>query len=90
MYLATGSSSFSLPSSTSIIAATLVIGLLIEYRRKMVSSVIGSLGREIAHAEEFVIDRLAMLLDQQNGARDFAVGDLAAEKFADRAAVFAD
>ena len=43
MYFATGSSSLSLPSSTSIIAATLVIGFDIEYRRKMVSSVIGSL-----------------------------------------------
>ena len=42
MYFATGSSSESLPSSTSIIAATEVIGFDIEYSRKMVSAVIGS------------------------------------------------
>ncbi len=42
IYFETGSSSLSLPSSTSIIAVTLVIGFDIEYRRKMVSAVIGS------------------------------------------------
>ncbi len=43
MYFDTASSSLSLPSSTSIIAATDVIGFDIEYRRKMVSAVIGNL-----------------------------------------------
>ena len=43
MYFATGSSSFSLPSSISIIATTLVIGLVIENSRKIVWSVIGAL-----------------------------------------------
>jgi len=43
MYFETGSSSFSLPWSISIIAATLVIGLVIEEMRKMVSSDIGCL-----------------------------------------------
>ena len=43
MYFERGSSSPSLPSSTSIIAATLVIGFDIEYSRKIVSGVIGRL-----------------------------------------------
>ena len=43
MYFATGSSSENLPWSISIIATTLVIGLVIENRRKMVSSVIDNL-----------------------------------------------
>ena len=43
MYLDRGSSSLSLPSSTSIMAATLVIGFDIEYSRKIVSGVIGRL-----------------------------------------------
>jgi hypothetical protein len=42
MYFETGSSSLSLPSSTSIIAATLVMGFDIEYRRKIASGVIGN------------------------------------------------
>ena len=41
MYFERGSSSLSLPSSTSIIAATEVIGFDIEYSRKIVSAVIG-------------------------------------------------
>ncbi len=43
MNFATGSARESLPSSTNIIAATDVIGFDIEYSRKMVSAVIGSL-----------------------------------------------
>ena len=41
MYRDTGSVSRNLPSSTSIIAATEVYGLVIEYRRKIASLVIG-------------------------------------------------
>ena len=41
MYFSMGSSSLSLPSSTSIMIATLVIGFDIEYSRKIVSDVIG-------------------------------------------------
>ena len=41
MNLATGSESLSLPASISIIAATLVMGLVIECRAKIVSGVIG-------------------------------------------------
>jgi hypothetical protein len=40
-------------------------------------------GCDIAHAEELVIDRLAMLLDQQNRARNLAVRNLVAEILAD-------
>ncbi len=43
MYFEMGSSSENLPSSSSIIAATLVIALVIENRRKIVWSVIGFL-----------------------------------------------
>jgi len=43
MYFERRSSSLSLPSSTSIIAATDVIDLVIEYSRKIVSGVIGCL-----------------------------------------------
>ena len=73
----------SLPSSTSIIAATDVIGFDIEYSRKMVSGVIGLLGRDVAHAEIFEIDRMAVLLDQEDGAGDFAGRDLVADIVAD-------
>ena len=42
MNLETGSNSASLPASTSIIAATLVIGFVIECSAKIVSGVIGA------------------------------------------------
>ena len=41
MNLETGSESLSLPASTSIIAATLVMGFVIEWMAKIVSGVIG-------------------------------------------------
>ena len=59
MYFETGSSSDSLPSSTSIIAATDVTGFDIEYRRKIVSARHRQFGRDVANAEIFEIDRLA-------------------------------
>ncbi len=40
-------------------------------------------GRDVAHAEEFVIDRLAVLLDQQDRAGNLALRDLVAEVIAD-------
>ena len=43
MYFETGSSSLNLPSSSSCVATTEVIALLIENRRKIVLSVIGAL-----------------------------------------------
>ena len=43
MYFEMGSSSLNLPSSSSCIATTEVIALVIENRRKMVLSVIGAL-----------------------------------------------
>ena len=43
MYFDTGSASDSLPSSTSIMAATVVMGLVIDAMRKIVSLVIGAL-----------------------------------------------
>jgi len=46
--------------------------LVIENRRKIVWSVIGALGNNVLNAEGFVIDRLAVLLDEQDSARDFA------------------
>ncbi len=79
MYLATGSSSPSLPWSISIIAATDVIGLVIEKRRKMVSSRHRRVGHDIADAEQPVIDRLAVLLDQQHRTQDFFACNLVAE-----------
>ncbi len=63
MYFETGSSSASLPSSTSIIAATDVIGFDIEYSRKMLSAVIGRPLSHVAQAEAFEIDGMAVLLD---------------------------
>ena len=68
MYLLTGSSSAILPRSTSIIAATLVMVLVTEWIGKIASGVIGDPGIDIALAEAFEIDRLAVALDQDDGA----------------------
>src|SRR6266404_7815411 len=83
MYFATVSSSESLPSSTSIIAATEVIGFDIEYRRKIVSAVHRQLGRDVANPENFEVDRLPVLLDQHDGTRNLAGRDLVADVVAD-------
>ena len=80
MYFATGSSSLSLPCIDQHHRRD--AGDRLRHRIQAEDGVVGHRqpGRDIAHAEEFVINRLAMLLDQQNGARNLAVGDLAAEK----------
>ena len=68
MYLLTGSSSAILPRSTSIIAGTLVMVLVTEWIGKMVSAVIGVSRLDVALAEALEIDRLAVALDQNDGA----------------------
>src|SRR4030081_3592382 len=72
MYFAMGSSSASLPSSTNIIAATLVMALVSENSRKIVWSVIGRLET-----------RLAVLLDQKDRAGDLTGRHLVLEELAD-------
>ena len=72
MYLLTGSSSAILPRSTSIIAATLVMVLVTEWIGKIASAVIGVPASTIALAETFQIDRLAVALDQHDGAGNLA------------------
>ena len=62
MYVATGSMSRTRPSSNSIMSAVLTIGLVIEYMRKIVSSVTGfpaSLSRWPYWAENTVCPRRA-------------------------------
>ena len=83
MYFERGSSSLSLPSSTSIIAATEVIGFDIEYRRKMVSAAHRNFGGDVAQAKTLEINRVAVLLDQNDGAGNLALSDLVAEIIAD-------
>ena len=83
MYFETGSSSLILPSSTSFIATTVVIALVIENRRKIVLSVIGALETVSCTPKNFVIDRLAVLLDQHDGAGNLAGRHLVLEELAD-------
>ena len=83
MYLLTGSSSAILPRSTSIIAATLVTVFVTECSGKIVSGVIVDTGVDIALAEPLEIDRLAMPLDQQDGAGNFSGRRLFGEEVVD-------
>jgi hypothetical protein len=55
------------------------------HRKQAEDGIIGhrQLGRDIAYAEEFAIDRLAVLLDQQDRAGDFSLRDLVAQIVAD-------
>ena len=76
MNLATGSAGESLPASISIIAATLVIGFVIECSAKIVSGV-------ILDTETFQIDRLAVLLDQDDRARQLSRRNFIVEKLGD-------
>src|ERR1700682_2248103 len=80
MYFAMGSSSASLPSSTNIIAATL-FGQREQSKDRLVRH--RPLGDDILHAEELMIDRLAMLLDQKDRAGDLTGRHLVLEELAD-------
>ena len=83
MYLLTGSSSAILPRSTSIIAATLVMVLVTEWIGKMRVRRHRRPRFDVALAEAFEIDRLAVVLDQNDGAGNFAGGNFAIEKIID-------
>ena len=65
-HFATGSVSASLPSSTSVIAAATVTGLVIEAMRNMVSRCIGRRGLDVAVAEFVDLQYLAGLPHQRD------------------------
>ena len=88
MYLLTGSSSAILPRSTSIIAAKLVMVFVTEWIGKIVSVVIVDAGVDVALAEALEIDRLAVTLDQDDGAGNFAGRDLLIEELVDAGEFF--
>ena len=67
-YFATSSSSFSLPSSTSIMMATEVIGLVIDAMLKIVSFAIGVLAERAAEAEGLVVEHAVLVDDGDDDA----------------------
>ncbi len=69
MYLLTGSVSASLPSSTSIIAATLVTGLVIEAIQKIASGLSGILPATVIGADGLEVGELAVACDGNDSAR---------------------
>jgi len=76
----TGSSSAILPWSTSIIAAMLVMVLVTEWIGKMVSAVIAFPPRTSRLPKLFEIDRLAVVLDQNDGTGNVAGGNFPLRK----------
>ena len=74
-YFATSSSSFSFLSSTSIMMATEVIGLVIDAMLKIVSFVIGFLRERAAHAKGLVVEDAVLVDDGGDDSRHLtAVG----------------
>ena len=71
----TGSVSSSLPSSYSIITATLVTGLVIEAMRNSVSVRIGVLAAHVLEARGVHVDDLAVAGDQRDDAAGFLAID---------------
>ena len=74
-YFATGSATFSLPSSCSIRIAAPVIGLVIEAIQKSVSGVIGRFAATSAKPVRLEVEDLVLRDDHRDRAGDFVFRD---------------
>ncbi len=79
-YFSTGSSSRTLPSSTSIISAEAVIGFDIEAIQKRSSGFMGVFGGDVGVADGLDVERPLGRRDEHDGAGELALGDEGLER----------